>query len=435
MDWGLTLVSKILQDGSLAEYQKMGLTPDDLPGDSAPLLRTILEFARRNGNQVPSPAFLREKFATFDPDPEVSEGYAELSELIRGARKRFLIDRALQQAADLRNASKLDEALVRLRQALSEVDTLGSSTVWADFSQSVDQLRSTYLARKEMGPVHGIPSGLPWLDDHTRGWRPGQLISIVAPWKMGKTWLAVVFAYNAWSRGHVPLMISNEMQASEFLDRLAALHARVPYGDYLKAQLTNDEEDRFFSALDTLKDSLPLIVLEPGLQPDVTWVEAMVEQYGPDLLVLDGLYLMEDARGGRERYAFYNLTRDAKRLAARKKIPAIITSQMTNPRQWKGKAKQTEGGSSEDAAFGVSIMQDSDVFLVLHRTEEQIDVHEATIKLAEIREGQQGVKRTVRWDFRTMTFGEPVNTPEEQELDDFQRDHARDLIDRPGVKY
>jgi RecA-family ATPase len=97
---------------------------------------------------------------------------------------------------------------------------------------------------------------------------------------------------------------------------------------------------------------------------------AKAEQLKPDILFVDGVYLMLDQVTGDANtpQALTNITRGLKRVAQSLNIPVIITTQTL---LWKMKGGKV---SADSIGYSSSFFQDSDVILGLEPIEEDDEI-------------------------------------------------------------
>ena len=83
-----------------------------------------------------------------------------------------------------------------------------SGTSDLDLTDEKNKFWEEYEFRKNNPGLLGIPTGFPTIDTVTGGLQRGQLITIVAPPKTGKTTLALQMAHNVHLDGNVVMFQS-----------------------------------------------------------------------------------------------------------------------------------------------------------------------------------------------------------------------------------
>jgi len=145
----------------------------------------------------------------------------------------------------------------------------------------------------------------------------------------------------------------------------------------------------------SLPGNLTIIGEESG---GVSHVASKIERYKPDIVYVDGMYLMDDdqrARDGWQR--LLNISRDMKKLAKKASIPIICTVQFNR------QADNTKGNSANIS--GGDIARDADVILGLFQDEDQAINRRMTLKVLKQREGHRP-EIECDWDIGNMKFSE-----------------------------
>lgn len=141
------------------------------------------------------------------------------------------------------------------------------------------------------------------------------------------TWLATYFAVQAWKMGKVPLYFSLEMDDVQFGYRVDTLMAEGHLSNTSLINARNISIDSYEQwAKDRYTDKHPFyIVTNEGLDEiNQFTVQTKIEQYKPDLVVLDYHSLFDDGRSGKtETEKHRNLSKDFKRMAVRFGVPII----------------------------------------------------------------------------------------------------------------
>jgi hypothetical protein len=125
----------------------------------------------------------------------------------------------------------------------------------------------------------------------------------------------------------------------------------------------------------------------------VSALSAKIEQTKPDIVFVDGVYLMLDEVTGEMNtpQAITNITRALKRMAQKIDKPVIITTQTL---LWKMRAGKV---TADSIGYSSSFFQDSDVILGLEPVEE--DEHIRLLKIVASRNcGPSEVALTWKWE-------------------------------------
>ncbi|MFN2347138.1 MAG: DnaB-like helicase C-terminal domain-containing protein [Dermatophilaceae bacterium] len=356
------LNSVIVREGDLTPVLDAKVTSDFYANDDdREVFVWILSHWSEYG-QVPGSRALKNNFPTYKLI-DGKEPYEYYLDEVRRRRKYGLIFETLAEATELLEEEDLDGAEGVLADGLMRAQIEISELRDTDIVQTWQRRLETYESWKKEGrTLRGIPSGFPTIDDGLRGFQAQQLITFVGAPKAGKSWLMLKMAMAAHDFGKRPLFIGFEMSNEEQEARHDALAAEISYTRLLKGTYTNEEGDKLRRALKRRRSGDPFIFGSDPEGATVSSVASKIEQYQPDIVFIDGAYMMEDEgpesqpRGTPQ--ALTNVTRALKRLARRREIPIVISTQVL---LWKINKKK----GLDEAAIGYtsSFIQDSDVVL------------------------------------------------------------------------
>ena len=197
----------------------------------------------------------------------------------------------------------------------------------------------------------------------------GQLVTIIASPKTGKSQLLMKLALHAHEKGMSPVFQSFEMSNQEQQQRYDAMKAQISHNRLRRGLLTSPEETRYLKMLEDLEKVHSLIFTDSVSGSTVSMLSAKVSAYDPDIVFVDGTYLMIDEITGESNtpQAITNITRSLKKLAQRLDKPVVISTQTL---LWKMKGNSLNAGS---IGYSSSFYQDSDVILGLENIEDVPD--------------------------------------------------------------
>jgi len=217
------------------------------------------------------------------------------------------------------------------------------------------------------------------------------------------TWTLILMALTAWKAGHKVLFATTEMSQDTLMQRFLAVHLRLPYRMLRQGKLPMVDEVRFENSLNELQASEGLYIIGGHFDFRVESVDAAIEECRPDLVILDGAYLLKvpgKTRTERMAEAFNEL----KRLAMSHEVPLVTTTQF-NREAKKGKAQTSVleniglsdvGGWNADLAFALTA------------TEEMEKAHAMGVVMMKGREVKIEPFE-VNWDFDLMDFSEKTD--------------------------
>ena len=285
-------------------------------------------------NQTVPPAnIVKEQFKDFDYYSETGSTKHHLDEL----RTEFLNDNIkimLRSAANEVQDGKASEALNTLISETATLKRITSTVRDLDVSDIDDAIAYFEQVKKlrESGS-HGIYTGLAGFDNYLpAGITPGQLGVLLAYPAIGKSWMALYFAVQAWKNGKSPLIVSLEMTEAEVRNRIFAIMGQ---GIWSHRQLSagNVETEMFKKwANQNLvgKPSIHIISNEGTGEVSPSVLRGKIDQYKPDIVFVDYLNLMtSNQRTENEVVKMKNLSRELKLLAIGEQIPIVAISSAT----------------------------------------------------------------------------------------------------------
>jgi replicative DNA helicase len=303
------------------------------------LLRThndIWNFIRlyfENNGSVPPASLVVEKFRDFQPVEGIGATKHHLEELQTEYLNDSLKD-ILRSAAGEVQGGEGSKALEELITKTSELKK-NTSTIRDIDATDLDSAVAYYehvQKMKETGQL-GIKTNLPGFDNYLpSGIMPGQLGVFLAYPGIGKSWMALYFAVQAWKQGKSPLVISLEMSETEVRNRVFAIMGE---GVWSHRKLSNGEVE-----LDMLKNwhknkvegrpEFHIISNDQGGEITPSVIRGKIDQYKPDFVIVDYLQLMSpNQKADSETVRMKNLSRELKLMAISEEVPIIAISSAT----------------------------------------------------------------------------------------------------------
>lgn len=351
--------------------------------------------------ECPSPEVVLQNFPNYKLLPLTDSLDFLLDDLV-DKRRRLSITNTVREAAELIQAKDHESALIALQGGVLSLDQEGlSKTSDVNLIQNTDTRWEDYQFRKNNPGLIGIATGFPTIDLVTNGLQNGQLIVVVATPKTGKSTLALQIAGNVHEQGLAPMFQSFEMTNREQQNRYDAMRSKVSHNRLIAGTLSEEEEARYRSTLETMKketNNFWLVDSAHGLT--VSAIHSKIQTLQPDVVFIDGVYLMMDEQTGESNtpQALTNITRSLKRLAQRVNKPVIITTQALNWKTKKGKV------STDSIGYSSSFLQDADVVFGLEREDELVDDTRVLKVMAARNSGN--VEAPLIWDWNSGLFRE-----------------------------
>ena len=335
--------------------------------------RTVWKFLRTHWTkygEVPSAVTVKDNFPNYRL-LAVEDSLDYLVDQLVEYRKRQKTIEVVQDAAELISSGNHDAAIAAMSSGVASIfDDSGSQTTDVDLTKNALERFDEYLSVKTRpNGLIGFSTGFRTIDEATAGLQPEQLITIIAPPKTGKSVLAMQMAVNVHNDGFVPMFQSFEMSNIEQQHRHDAMRAQIAHSRLVRGKLTPDEEKRYKKALEDMEHMHKFYLTDSPSAMTVSGLAAKIERIKPDVVFVDGVYLMVDEISGESNtpQALTNITRSLKRLAQKANVPVVITTQVL---LWKMKKRQV---SADAIGYSSSFFQDSDVILGLQKQDEEDD--------------------------------------------------------------
>lgn len=417
------LVSKIIHAQSLAEA-----------GDIQPKFFTnkdwrdafvfITEYYRDHG-KVPSPRVMLNDCPKVTII-QVDEPWSDVIDRLQKQHVRGIIDSHLSEVVeglseyDLNGEHKfpdIDLAVNRLGALVSSIHNDVPKSRDVDVTQNGRERLARYRERKENpGALVGIPSGFATIDRATQGFQPGQLITLTGLAKASKSVFALLMAKAAQEHGKTVLYITFEMTCEEQEQRLDAYRAGFNDMKLLSGHLTEEDWKNLERSVHETENLPPLVFSEDCMT--VTAIGAKIDLLKPDIVVVDGVYMMDDEKGFDKgsAQALANIVSGLKFMAMNREICIIDVTQST-PARTKGETL------NNDSIMGSrAFVQYSNVVIGVERTE---DINMRKLKIIMTRRGTP-TECFVMMDFNSGTF---------EEIEGMDDDLDRELEDDDDEEY
>ena len=303
------------------------------------LLRThkdIWQFIRNyseNNSSVPPTSLVVEKFRDFVPVEGVGATKHHLEELQADFLNDSVKELLRTAAADVQagNSSNALENLIQKTSELKKNTAVIRDIDVTDIEDAVAYYQNVQR-QNEIGSV-GIKTGLAGFDNYLpAGIMPGQLGVFLAYPGIGKSWMALYFAVQAWKQGKSPLIISLEMSETEVRNRVFTImgeglwsHRKLSAG-----AVEIDDLRRWHSKELAGKPEFHIISNDSGGEVTPSVIRGKIDQYKPDLIIVDYLQLMSpNQKSENETVRMKNLSRELKLMAIGEEMPIIAISSAT----------------------------------------------------------------------------------------------------------
>lgn len=372
----LQFICKVIETQDFHTVEKLKIDESFFLGDANIISQTreAFRFIREHYHNdvtygaVPSWALLQQRFYGFPWTPS----WDTLPTLCQELRRLKLRSQILSLADELNQRADVDP------RAALEVVREAASTLVSQHEISNDLLLSAageqlYQEYQLVATGHGL-TGIPWpwdvLNDDTQGMHKGELIIIYGRPKSMKTWMALYVACWAYMANMRVLVYSMEMHEVQILRRCAAIIAKVEYDKLKNGKLDPATMQRVFDILYQLRDEEQakgagghypaILAVHPRSESSgVSTVQAKIKEFSPDLVIVDGLYLMRDDRVKARTIdwkSIAHISQDLKRTAGIMNVPVIGVTQAN-----RGASKDPAQADLAELAYADALSQDCDL--------------------------------------------------------------------------
>ena len=366
MNYEIRLLNSIIDNNSYTEAVNGGAENVFME------YRDIWNFISKHHDEfkkTPSKDTVKHHYADFDfvATPEPTRYYLDEAKRESLAyQTRVIVSKAnnvLNELGPKESLSYLMDETSKLYKFSSSLKDTDLSGEWKD---RADDLRARSLTdNREM---MGIPSGISVIDKTFGGWQKGDFVVLLGWTGVGKSFIARLFAANAWRAGYRPLIISLEMNKQQESQRLDTLlnngEGNFTNTDLVKANpAIVDQYEKWAEKTFAGKQPIYLVTSEGLETADQQMVQAKIDQYHPDMVILDYHGLFDDSSGAKtETEKAKNLSKAYKRMAVKNAVPIIDVAAVT----------MAEGHSErppelEEVAWSKQLAYDADLVLAIHR--------------------------------------------------------------------
>ena len=408
-------ISKLLETKDMKHLKDAQIKASFLTGENKKVFLFIQDTFKNTG-EVPTERVIKRKFPNYkleyyNDTLGTEESLAYWCQELRQKAKHNKVADSTEKIAELLDKGESEEAYELMKQSVWYIEDEIVDSESVDITKNTEDRKDIYLERKRTKGMMGIPTGIPHLDYMLKGLIPETLTTLIARTGVGKTFFLTLVGAYAMLNGYKVVCFVTEMSTELMQDRFEAVLYGKMYGEFNYSQfksgsLPSDVEEQYFEFLD---EDLPKFVV------------SVIEREKPDLVLIDGAYLMEDEQGAKDDWLrVTHITRDLKKIAKKWHIPILINSQAD-----KSTSKKT-GPELNNISYAQSIGMDSDNVLALFRDEVMFEDKEMEIKVLKQREGMLG-KVVINWDFTRMNF-DSIYSEGESSFDEEQKEEESEEV-------
>jgi intein/homing endonuclease len=224
------------------------------------------------------------------------------------------------------------------------------------------------------------------------------------------TWTSIMLAGCAWeqtiknpdgsSRPCRVLYATTEMAKARIALRWYAIKLKLPYGQLRRGQLGVFLEKKLEEGIAEFVGSPNFNIVGGDFDFSMESFDAAIDEANPDIVVLDGAYLLKVPGLTRQERAA-NAFDELKRINKRRKVPIIVTMQFNR----EVKTNQAKTVAAESIALTDVAGWNADLIYGLIQTDEMKKNKRLMLKPLKIREGESD-EIECNWNFDSMDFSE-----------------------------
>lgn len=217
--------------------------------------------------------------------------------------------------------------------------------------------------------IIGLDTGFRYLNEYTKGFKPGDLIIIAARPGMGKTALVLNMILKNLKQDKGVVLFSLEMPGEQILMRMASVHTSIPLSNIMTGKMTDQNYTDLNSACEAFS-KFKFFVYDSGYV-NINQVKTALRKLKAahneiDLCVIDYIGLMTSTSNFSERHLqIAEISRGLKLLARELSIPIIALSQLNRGLENRSNKRPLLSDLRESGA----IEQDADVILFVYQND------------------------------------------------------------------
>lgn len=371
-----TLITKSLESEDV--HLLFGFPRDLLSGFEKKVVQWIVDYTARHA-KPPTLDRLEEEFDTFVPkesDDPLTDIY---DRTLKRKRNIFAREYMTTIQDDLKKGADPLPYIEKLHAVLAVGD--GDVVRYSTYD------RSAYFRRPT-----SFPYEIPQLDRYTGGMAQGDLIYLIGRLGTGKTTFALWILSKLLQKGRRVLMVSNENRADDVVAKIDSYIGGFNPIKKRTMEWTEDDKNRI-STVSFIAAHMEGEVYIPNRPvQDTREVQSLIYSYQPDIVIVDGIYLMNGAGNGDHWEKITTISRNLKQIAKDNSLPIMGIHQAS--RNAVGKRIEVE-----HVAYSDALAQDADLLLAVN-PEDDGSVFLESIKN---RWGQKNFGFFLRFHFETMS--------------------------------
>lgn len=316
------------------------------------------------------------------PDEPIEYWIREVHERNDGAC--FLdVSRAIQDSV---KEGDIEAARRVFFEAYERVQRGGGVSILSNLKDVAPDVVSMHDQRQRSGQLSGITFGFDYLDKVSDGAQPGDTIAIVGRPSVGKSYILFKMATQAYSLGHVPLVVSMEMPKIQCARRLLSLLSGVPVRHVRFGKLSHWGREKLLRGISNLSDDRAFPLMPGSLELTIDRIESIIREVSPSAVYLDGGYLVRTRKAITSRWErITEVAEIVKKCATKYDIPIFVSYQFN--RQGPGSLGNIGGADAVGQLASIVLSVDDDKEMTAAA---QVGIEYKTVQLVKGREGEKG---------------------------------------------
>ena len=405
MDVQHALLSKVILYGELTVVVNSRITGEFFTDDR---YRRVFEYMTKHWQDygvAPDASVMLAAYPAmqWEDHPQPIEYFIDA---LRERRKKSILTEGLAQAAQHMQSQEpdaVDAMELAMQDSLIQARLETATSFDIDFTKTgADVEKLLDMRMDDPGYLRGISTGFPGIDYVTGGLQPEQYVVLIGIPKSFKSATLLAMALAVHRQSKVGLFIGFEMSNTEQTDRTLSLISGVSLSRIMNGTLNLRERKDIARAMEMMAEMRPLMFSSDITSAmTVSGIQAKCQEYLPDVVFIDGAYMMQSELARVEpgsAQALTNISRSLKRLAQGQKIPIAITTQASL-------ARSKGGLSLHSGMYTQAWGQDADVFLGVERQGERQEDESASTAPVQVKfkviESRSGPRKSVilEWDW------------------------------------
>lgn len=365
-----------------------GITANYFTGSNRRAFNWLSDFKLKYG-EIPDIETFKKHFPEVSLNFETVESLSYYCDEVRNKVRQNKLVAVLDRMAEKVNDKRIDECYEDLEKLLMEVNTEFTLSEKLDLGTATKERFDEYELSKITGGMLGIPLGIMPIDKQTGGVKDVDLFTFLAAPNTGKSFLLCIIASNLVKAGYKVLFMTKEMSPKQIMKRIDAIMANISYSRLKDGKLSNKEEEQFKTYLEKFAPKYSNKLRVELVTKGITECIAKIESYNPDIVLVDGGYLLSEGNDPEDWKAVISVWKVFKNFTLSRKIPIIATSQLTE----KG-----------NIAYASGLRQYVDALYILKQSDVQKAAKELEVLTNKVRDGEWRNPFLMNWDFTEMKY-------------------------------